>query len=236
MSRLASAARLELTLQVRQKFLHAAVFSGLIWLAVLLPMPASLRPVAEPYVLLGDISIIGFFFIAGTVFFEKQERTLGAVISTPLRFWEYLVAKLTLLVLISLCVAVVVVTVTHGFGYHAARLLLGVVLGTLLMLLVGFTTSLPFASISDWFLVATIPLAVMTLPVLNYSGAWPNRLLYLIPTQGPLMLFGAAFGQVVLTPWQTGYAVLYPMVWVAGLCWAAKVMFDRYVIARSGGL
>ncbi len=98
MTRLTSALRLELTLQVRQKFLHAAIFSGLIWLAVLLPMPGSLRPVAEPYVLLGDISIIGFFFIAGTVFFEKQERTLGAVISTPLRFWEYLSAKLTLLV------------------------------------------------------------------------------------------------------------------------------------------
>jgi fluoroquinolone transport system permease protein len=74
-TRLASAFRLELTLQLRQRFLHAAVFSGLIWLAVLLPMSCGLRPVAEPYILLGDISIIGFFFIAGAVFFEKQERT-----------------------------------------------------------------------------------------------------------------------------------------------------------------
>src|SRR5574337_1623378 len=88
MTRLASALRLELTLQVRQKFLHAAVFSGLIWLAVLLPMAQTLRPVAEPYVLFGDVSVIGFFFVAGTVFFEKQERTLGAVIATPLRFGD----------------------------------------------------------------------------------------------------------------------------------------------------
>ena len=66
MTRLTSAVRLELTLQYRQKFLHAGVFSGLIWLAVLLPMPLSLRPVAEPYVLVGDISIIGFFFIGGS--------------------------------------------------------------------------------------------------------------------------------------------------------------------------
>ena len=102
MTRLLSALRLELTLQNRQKFLHAAVFSGLIWLAVLLPMPHSLRPVAEPYILLGDIAIIGFFFIGGIVFFEKQERTLSAVISTPLRFWEYLTAKLTVLLMISL--------------------------------------------------------------------------------------------------------------------------------------
>ena len=114
MTRLASALRLEVTLQVRQRFLHAAVFSGLIWLAVLLPMPQRLRPVAEPYILLGDLAIIGFFFVGGTVFFEKQERTLGAVISTPLRFWEYLAAKLTLLVLLSLLVAIVVATIAHG--------------------------------------------------------------------------------------------------------------------------
>ena len=94
MTRLLTAIRLELTAAARQKFLHAGVFSGLIWLAVLLPMPHGLRPVAEPYVLAGDIAIIGFFFVGGSVFFEKQERTLGAIISTPLRFWEYLSAKL----------------------------------------------------------------------------------------------------------------------------------------------
>ena len=236
MTRLTSALRLELTLQVRQKFLHAAIFSGLIWLAVVLPMPGSLRPVAEPYILQGDISIIGFFFIAGTVFFEKQERTLGAVISTPLRFWEYLSAKLTLLVTISLFVALVVATVAHGFAYDPVPLVAGVVLGTLLMLLVGFTSSLPFASVSDWFLAATIPLAILNLPVLHYSGVWPNPLLYLIPTQGPLMLLGVAFEQVTLTPWQAVYAVAYPAVWVVGLCWAAKAMFGRYVIAKSGGM
>ncbi|MBB5168524.1 hypothetical protein HNP02_008540 [Mycobacterium sp. AZCC_0083] len=92
-------------------------------------------------------------------------------------------------------------------------------------------------SISDWFLAATIPLAVLTVPpVLHYSGLWPNPVLYLVPTQGPLLLLGAAFDQVILTPWQAVYAVAYPAVCVAGLCWAAKVMFVRYVIAKSGGM
>jgi fluoroquinolone transport system permease protein len=236
MTRLVSALRLELTLQVRQKFLHAGVFSGLIWLAVLLPMPHSLRPVAEPYVLVGDISIIGFFFIGGIVFFEKQERTVGAIVSTPLRFWEYLVAKLTVLVLISLFVAVTVATVAHGFAYDLAQVVVGVVLGTLVMLLVGFISSLPFASVTDWFLAATIPLAVLSLPVLYYSGVWPNPVLYLIPSQGPLLLLGSAFDQVTLAPWQVMYALLYPVVCLVGLCWAAKALFGRYVIERSGVL
>lgn len=125
------------------------------------------------------------------MFFEKQERTIGAVISTPLRFSEYLVAKLAVLLGISLFVAVTVATIVHGLGYHLAPLVLGVALGTLLMLLVGFVTSLPFSSVTDWFLAATIPLTVMLVPpVVYYSGLWPNPVLYLVPTQGPLLLLG----------------------------------------------
>ena len=237
MTRLLSALRLELTLQVRQQFVYAAIFSGLMWLAVLLPMPHSMRQVAEPYVLIGDVAIIGFFFIGGIVFFEKQERTLGAVISTPLRFWEYLTAKLSVLLAISLFVAVVVVTLAHGFDYHLLPLVVGVVLGTLLMLLVGFITSLPFASVTDWFLAAIFPLAIMLVPpIVFYSSLWPNPVLYVVPTQGPLLLLGAAFDQVVLAPWQIVYAVVYPIVCVAGLCWAAKTLFGHYVIERSGVL
>ncbi|WP_297825853.1 ABC transporter permease [Mycobacterium sp.] len=236
MTRLVSAVRIEFVLQVRQRFLHAAIFSGLMWLAVLLPMSTALRTVAEPYVLAGDTTIVGFFFIAGSVFFERQERTLSAIIATPLRFAEYLIAKLAVLLAVSLSVAVVVVTAAHGTAYRPAPMVLGVILGTLLMLLVGFATSLPFASISDWFLAATIPLAVMSLPMAYLSGVWPNPVLYLVPTQGPLLLLGCAFGHVSLAPWQIGYAVLYPLLSAAGLCWAAKVLFGRYVVAKSGGI
>jgi fluoroquinolone transport system permease protein len=235
MTRLTSAVLLELRVQVRQRFLHAAIFSGLIWLAVLLPMSHSLRPVAEPYIMSGDTTIIGFFFIAGAVFFEKQERTLSAVISTPLRFGEYLVAKLSVLLVVSVSVALVVASIAHGFNYHAVPLAVGVTLGTLLMLLVGFCTSLPFASISDWFLAATLPLAAMNLPILYLSGLWPSPLLYVLPMQGPLLLLGSAFDQVSLAPWQVGYAVLYPVACIAGLSWAAKALFGRYIVAKSGG-
>jgi fluoroquinolone transport system permease protein len=105
------------------------------------------------------------------------------------------------------------------------------------MLLVGFATSLPFGSVTDWFLAATIPLAIMTVPpIIYYSGLWPNPALCLVPTQGPLLLLGTAFDQVALAPWQAVYAVLYPIVCRVGLCWLAKAMFARYVIERSGVL
>ncbi|WP_370329676.1 fluoroquinolone transporter permease [Mycolicibacterium hippocampi] len=236
MSRWTSALRLETTTQVRQRFLHAAVLSGLLWLTLLLPMPAQVRPIVEPYVLVGDITIIGFFFIGGSVFFEKQERTLGAVICSPLRFWEYLSVKITVLMAVSVFVALVVVGLTHGVGAEMVAVVAGVVLGTLVMLLAGFVSSLPFSSVSDWFLSTTVPLAILALPVLYLSGVWPNPVLYLIPTQGPLLLFGAAFDQLTLAPWQIGYALGYPLVCAAGLYWLARTLFVRYVVERSGVL
>lgn len=236
MKRWTSALRLEVTTLVRQRFAHAAVLSGLLWLTVLLPMPPHLRPIIEPYVLVGDITIIGFFFIGGSVFFEKQERTLGAVICSPLRFWEYVSVKVTVLMAISLFVALVVVTVSHGTAYNVLPVVVGVVVGTLVMLLAGFASSLPFASVSDWFLATTVPLSILSLPVLHLSGMWPNPVLYLIPTQGPLLLFAAVFDQVTLAPWQIAYAVLYPLLCAAGLYWLAKVLFGRFVIERSGVL
>ena len=128
-------------------------------------------------------------------------------------------------------------TISSGFGYRPLPLAVAVVLGTLLMLLVGFATSLPFASISDWFLAATIPLALMMVPpVLYYSGVWPSPLAYLIPTTGPLLLLGEAFGQRDLELWQAIYAVAYPIVFTVCLWWAARALFGRHVIARSGGV
>lgn len=236
MKRWSSALRWEATTQVRQRFLHAAVVSGLLWLAVLLPMPADIRPIVEPYVLVGDITIIGFFFIGGSVFFERQERTLSAVICSPLRFWEYLSVKIAVLMAVSMVVALIVVGVTHGAGIFLLPVVAGVVLGTLVMLLAGFASSLPFSSVSDWFLSTTVPLAILALPVLHLSGVWPSPVLYLIPTQGPLLLFGSAFDQLTLTPWQLTYAVLYPLLCATGLYWLSKMLFGRYVIQRSGVL
>lgn len=218
----------------RQRFLHAAVFSGLIWLAVLLPTPASFRPVLEPYVLVGDITIIGFFLIGGSVFFERQERTLEAVLCTPLRFWEYLTVKLSVLTLISVSVAVIVVVSTSGIGAGLVLVVAGVFFGTVLMLLVGFISSLPFDSITDWFLATTIPLSVMSLPVLHLSGVWPSPVIYAIPTQGPLLMFGAAFGQIDLAPWQVIYAVTYPLLCIVGLAVLAQLAFDLLVARPSG--
>jgi fluoroquinolone transport system permease protein len=234
-SRLGAALRLEARLQWRYRFLHAAAFSGLLWLALLLPLPLHLRSMAEPYVILGDLALVGYFFIAGAVFFEKGERTLLAVVTTPLRFREYLASKVIALTALSVLLAVFVATATHGAHYNLPLLVLGATLGTVLMLLAGFVTSMPFASISDWFMPAVVPVAVFNLPIFHFSGIWEAPWFYLVPTQGPLLLLGAAFEQKVLAGWQVAYAVVYPLLFAGPMYLLARRMFDRYVMERIGG-
>jgi fluoroquinolone transport system permease protein len=50
-----------------------------------------------------------------------------------------------------------------------------------------------------------------------------------------LLYLGAAFDQKTLTAWQFGYGVLYPVLFAAGMWLLAKRMFDKYLVAKTGG-
>lgn len=234
MSRLASALRLEARLQWRYRFILAALFTGALWLSVLLPIPEPGRHVAGPLVLFADIIIVGFFFMGGSVFFEKGERTLFALVVTPLRFWEYLTAKLGMLTALSMVIAVIVLLPAHGLSFNVGLVAVGVLLATLFCLLASFVTAAPFASITDWAMPSTMVLLVVSLPLIHYSGLWPSPVFYLLPTQGPLILFGAAFDTIAPAWWELVYAVAYPLAWIVALCLVARRVFDTHIVAREG--
>jgi fluoroquinolone transport system permease protein len=227
--------RLDVLLQLRYGFYYAAAFVTLVWIAVLYPLPASILDLAVPFVVFTDLAVAGYYFIAGMVLFEKGEETLFALLSTPLRFREYLASKLATLTAMAIIMSLVVVVATYGSGFDAALLVLGVILTSLLFLLVGFIVIAPFDSISSYLIPSQIPLVVMSLPLIQFLGVWESPLLYLLPAHGSLLLFGGAFGVESLAAWQIAYAVVYQFLWICGLALLARWTFDRYVVARGGG-
>ncbi len=133
-------------LQVRQKFLHAAVFSGPIWLAVLLLTPVrSLRLGRRTHVLVGDNAIIGSSSSAGPCSSRKQERTIGAIVFDA----AAVLGAIPAAKLISCVGDLAVRCGCRGhhrprLGYHLPPLVAGTC-WALPMLLVGFGSSPPFA-------------------------------------------------------------------------------------------
>ncbi|GAB2505185.1 fluoroquinolone export ABC transporter permease subunit [Nocardiopsis aegyptia] len=229
-----SALRLELRLQWRYGFLYAAAFSAALWLVVLFPIPDAYRDVVAPLVLFGDLTIVAFFFIAGALFFEKNERTLFAVVVSPLRFGIYLSAKLLTLTLLSVVLSFAIVLPVHGFGFSVLPMLTGVLVTAVLLLLLSFVTAVPYSSITDWLMPSTFWLGLVNVPLLHYAGLWEHPVVYLIPTQGSLILLGSAFGRLDPAPWEYAYAVGYQLVWIGALALLARRLFDRYVVAGEG--
>ncbi|MFI6395476.1 fluoroquinolone transporter permease [Nonomuraea sp. NPDC050540] len=225
---------LDFRLQRRYGFWHATAFVILIWIGVLWMVPDNLLGAAMPYLLMADLEFF-MFFTAGALFFEKGERTLFALLITPLRFGEYLAAKLLSMAALAFLTCAVVVLADYGPGFDPLALLAGVTAMTLLMALAGFVTAPLFPSVSEWLMPSTIVIAVANLPLLDYSGLVPHWAFYLSPTEGVALLLGSAFHQVSLTGWQVAYAVLYPALWIALLCRTARWVFDRHVVTREGG-
>ncbi|GAB3451010.1 multidrug ABC transporter permease [Streptomonospora sediminis] len=234
MRALAGTVRLELRLQRRYGFVYAAVFSAAVWLAVLLPMPLHYREIAAPYILIGDLAIVAFFFIAGSVFFEKGERTLYALVVTPLTFWHYISAKLITLTVLNLAVSLLVLVPAHGLDFGLGRALVGTALAALVFLLVSFATSAVYPGISDWLIPSSMWLTLLLAPLIDFSGLWEHPVFYVLPTYGPLLLFGAAFGQASPAAWEYAYAVAYPLVWTALLLVVARRVFFSHIVAGKG--
>ncbi|WP_335992257.1 fluoroquinolone export ABC transporter permease subunit [Glycomyces sp. MUSA5-2] len=234
MSVLARTLRLDLRLLRRYGLIYAAVFSALLWEAVVFLVPGPLRAGAAVYIVFGDLALVGFFFIAGAVFFERGERTLFALLVSPVRFGHYLASKLAVLSGLSLVLSLLIAVSAVHLDFEPLSFAAGAVLCALLFLTCSFISATPFGSISEWVIPSTGVLAVLNIPLLNYSGLWEHPATYLVPTQGVLLLMGSSLGRVELEPWQWAYALAYPAASLAVLGLIARRMFMRHIAAGEG--
>ena len=233
MSRLAAMLKMDILLQKRYGLYYAAAFVTLVWVAALAAIPASVVRPALPYVIFGDLAVIGFYFIAGQVIFEKTERTIYAMVVTPLRFWEYLASKLASFSLMSLLASLVITVAATGLKFNPLYLALGVVLAALINTVVGFIAVAPYRSISSFLVPSQLYLLVLGLPVVHFAGWIDFPLFYAVPTMGSLYLLVGAFGTV--TAGETLYGVLIQVAWIIILFRIGQYRFRRYIAGQKGG-
>ena len=231
MSRFRALLRWDVTVQWRQGLYFAAAFVVAIW-AVLLPqLPPAAREEILPYALFMDISVIGFYFMAGVLFLEKNDGVLAALVVTPLRRGEYLLSKVVSMTLLALVASSAVVLLVHGWRLNWGLLLLGVAINAWVMILLGFWLASRYAGISDFLVPSLVYMAPSQLPALVYFGVSHAWFLYLIPTQPAMVLLEAAFRPV--PAWQLLYAVSYGLLACAVVAWLAVSAYERFVVRST---
>lgn len=232
MTRLLASVRLDVTIQWRNRFYMIGVgLSLLLALGISQFFPADALGTVLPLLFLFAVGGTALLYVAGLVIFEKDERTLEAVIVTPLSVPEYMVAKIVSLALLALVESVVVVLLTAGLdGYQPLPLLLGVLLLGPMLTLVGFVLIVRYSSITDFLIPVLVVALVLQLPFLYFLEISTSPLWLLIPTAAPTMLMWGAWHP--LDMWQIIYGVGYSLVVIAALYRWAAAAFYRHIIVR----
>jgi fluoroquinolone transport system permease protein len=210
-TRLRAAVALEWTVEWRYRIPAVALVVTAVWTAVLLALPASVARGAGPVILTIDTATFGSFFIAALVLFERGEGALAALTVSPVRFGEYLGAKVGGLVGLSVVSSV---PIALAAGVHLGAALLGVILLAVLFLTVSFALVVRQPSLTAFLTVAPLPLApLIAAPLAHLTDVVDHPLLFLVPTTA-----AADVIQGGLEPAALGYLLLAV---------AAAVLFAR---------
>ena len=234
MTRLNAAIRCDFRLQTRNGFYYAAAFVALLITVILAQFQLSQEVLAIilPVVLLQNITINAFYFMAGLVLLEKGEGTLEGIVVSPLRKGEYLGAKLATLTLLSIVENSLIVLILYGLQANLLVLLAALIVISVLLALFGFIAVVRYDSINSFLFPSMFMLLVISIPLLSYFGIWQTPLMYLHPTQALLMLLNVVFQPI--ESWQIVYGLLYSLVWIAIAYLLSKRTFHRFVILKEG--
>lgn len=206
----------EIKLQYRNGFYYATAFILAFWVALYSQAPRLDLTTILPGLLMGNLLVTTFYFIAGLVMLEKSEGSLEARVVTPLRAGEYLLAKLLALSGLVLAENLIIAALFSRLQFRLLPTVMGLLLGGAIFSLAGFLVVVRYNSINE-FLMPSMPYTVLLmLPLVDFFGVFPSPLFYLHPMQAALVLL------------EGGFHSLSPFEWIYGLGYsavAAAVLF-----------
>lgn len=237
MTRLISTLRLDVLSQFREGFYFASAFVLLV-LGMIISLLPPAAVVIVPAILLTNMLLATFVFLGGLLLLEKGQATLEALIVTPLKPAEYLLAKILSLAGLAVLENVAITTMALMNGLlpevRWGWILLGSALSGVIYTLLGFLTVIRYDSLNEFLIPMILATGLLQLPALVCFGMPESVLLYALPTYGPLLMFQAALDP--LPPWTMVYAVLYPSAWILISFWKGLQAFHRFVAGGIGKL
>lgn len=235
MTRLIATLKLEALNQYRQGFYYASAFVLLVMAVVIGILPDDWQFVL-PGLLLTNMVIATFVFLGGLLLLERGERTLEGQIVTPLRTEEYILSKITALSALAVFENMVITGLALADGLltevNWGWILAGSLSSAVLYVLLGFLTVIRYDSLNEFMMPMIFVTALLELPGMVCLGMPEYWWLYILPTQGPMLMFQSA-----LEPRPVGqmlYAVIYPAIWIAATFWICRPALRRFVTGGIG--
>jgi fluoroquinolone transport system permease protein len=241
MNRLLSAMKMDVTLQVRSQLYSIGIGAGVLVAVVLawLARPEQLVSLIPTLMLL----VVGgstMLYVAAMILFEKEQGTLKATIVSPLRYSEYLWAKIITLTVLATVESIVMIggaMLIMSFSDDVTLpniplLLLGICGIGIIYTLIGIVLIVRYDKITEFLIPLSAVAVILQMPFLYFLGWVEHPLFLVIPTSAPTILMQAAYIQ--LAGWQWVYGLGYTAVLIAGLTIWAYRAFQTHIIAKGG--
>lgn len=195
--RFSAALRLQLLVQARSFFPHT--YLGVALLTVLafhFLLPESFRAWLVPAFMLGEPAMLGLSLVAALRYLEKNEHSLTALVVTPLRNGEYLVATVMASVLVACLAGVVIQAGVIGLDLRVALVIPPLFLVAFLVGLIGLALSTYAEEFPQFIVTRLIWVAIpLHAPLLAYFGVVPRAVFAWVPTDPALFAFAMLTGE-----------------------------------------
>jgi fluoroquinolone transport system permease protein len=207
----------------------AIVITGLYTIIFKLIPGADITEVLVSFIF-SDPTMLGFIFVGAMVLFEKDANTLQALTVTPIKPWQYLWSKAIALTLIAMLCSIGMAFIGHGFNIRMVYFIPAVVLSSLVFTFIGFIGISRVKTFNQYIILIPMFLLPAILPLADFYGLVHSPFFYLIPTQGTLLLFKAAFKEV------SSLNILYSVVILCITVWItyriAERHYLRYIVGK----
>lgn len=199
----------DIRFQFKYGFYFLYLIFTLIYISLLFIVPEAWRENAAILMIFSDPAAMGLYFMGSIVLFEKSERVLNSIALSPVKPYEYVLAKLGSIGIISTLVGFLI-SFSGGVVSNPFYLITGVFLGSCLFSSTGLIVAANIATLNQ-FILATIPAELLiNIPAIAYMLGWKPGWLIFHPgvciielcQNGPKSLPAA----IILALWTTLFA------------------------------
>jgi fluoroquinolone transport system permease protein len=203
------ALRWDVVLQARNGFCWASAFLVAMFGALLLNVPETARAnsaVWVPAILMINLQITTFFFVAGLILLERDEGTLAALAVSPLSASGYLAMRTVSLTGLAAVETIALVWIGFGTGGSWRLILTGTAALGVIYTGCGAAIAVRYESVNALLLPASAFVALLLLPLLPHFELAPRLPFLVHPLEPPMILLRAAYGGIDRTEVVLGLA------------------------------
>ncbi|HEX2947578.1 MAG TPA: hypothetical protein VHT96_16695 [Clostridia bacterium] len=222
----------DMRFQLKYGFYFIYAVMVLFYILLIGIFPPAWKSAATVIVLFIDPAGLGFFFIGGLLLLEKGERVLDALFVSPLRVWEYILAKALSLGFISVLTGVVISVTGLGAAVNIPALILSLLTGSVLYTFFGLAAGIKARTVNQYMIITVPAELILGFPPILLLFGIKSVLLEIMP--GSLILR--------LLQWSMGeYSAASPLVMLGGvLLWMVPALFlavnrMKWFLSRIGG-